>query len=208
MLIVLFIVILIIIILLIINQVASNIFDNLTFVKGDKFILEPYEFPDLQVKKIGICFSLNTRIPYKLYTICHEDILCYCSDGNWYLLAEIYDKDTITINSKTEHIIGIRKVDITKKFKHITFNYGGYKYTCFKLHNPSCYVDLKFVYNVFKDNFNIPYHILKNNCHHLCKHVMNVIADIKNSKDIVSEFELLKYINKTINEIFTGNFEE
>lgn len=206
MLIILLIVILLIVILLIINQTVFIFSDKTSFVKSDKVILEHYELPDLQVKKIGICFSVNTFIPYKLYSMSHEDILCYCSDGNWYLLAEVHGKDPI--NNKPKHIVCIRKVDITKKFKHIIFNYGGYKYTCFKLYKPSCYVNLKFVYSVFKDNFNIPFHNLENNCHNLCNCIINIITNRKKPKVVISNFEPLKYLSKAINEIFTGNFEE
>lgn len=190
------IIIIIILILLIINQCANNYADSHTKNKFEIFKIEEYNLQkNLQVEKIGICYSLTTYLPYEIYTLGHEDILCKCSNGKWYLLAEIYDKNDIL--GKKQHIIGLREIEIrTKK----NFNFNGYKYTYFKLYSPNCYVDLEFVYNVFKEGFKIPYHVLKNNCHHTCNRVLNIITGQKR-KQYISEFKTLNYLKKTIFEV-------
>ena len=199
------IIIIIILILLIVNQFVNNFADNHSFLKSKEYDIESYNLPDLQVKKIGICFSITTYLPYEIYSLGHEDLICYCSDGNWYLIAEVYDKDDIY--GKTKHKIGIRKIDPIKKSFYFTFIFNHYKYRCFKLYTPNDYVNLKFVYNMLRNELKIPYHILKNNCHHMNNRVLNVVIDRKNKFNI-TELEPLNYLNKTIQEIYNDQFEE
>lgn len=206
MIIILLIIIVVILVLLIINQAVNNFADTKMSVKLSKFKVEPYNLEDLQVEKIGICYSITTYLPYEIYTLGHQDILCYCSDRNWYMIAEIYDKNDIL--GKQQHVLGIRKVEPKKTKLGLVFKHNGYKYSCFKLFKPDCYVNLKFVFNTFVDNFAIPYHILKNNCHHLCRCVINVTTNRKTLKTVVSEFETIKYINKVIYEIMNDKYGE
>lgn len=199
------IVIIIILILLIINQGVNNYSDTHTSIKSETCDIEPYNLQELQVKKIGICYSVTRILPYEIYSVAHEDILCLCDDNKWYILAEIYDKGDFL--GKTKHIIGIREVEPKKKITGYNFIFNNYKYSCFKLYKPSCYVNLKFVYKIFTDEFNIPYHIIKNNCHHMTNRVIDIITNRRRLRNI-SEFEPLNYLKKSVVEIFNDTFDE
>lgn len=200
-------VIIVVLILLIINQFVNNYADSHTVDKLKDYTIEDSieGAENLRIKKIGICYSMTRLFPYEIYTLAHEDLLCKCDDGKWYILAEIYDKGDTTGESGRN--IGIREVSPIKKQFGLAFVFNGYRYKCLKLHKPDCYVNLKFAYDTFRDEFNMPYHVLRNNCHHMSHRVLNIITgQLKKRK--ITEFEPLKYLKNAIGEVFNNNYDE
>lgn len=163
-------IIILILVVLIINEITNRIFDNHVIERDWEIVKNKY--PGVKIIGVGISKSIVSFTSVHSNVLSHTDIICLSDTGDYYNITECYD-DSRSIDYKKKWI-EVHKVKPSIKNK---FKLRGFDYRIFEMVPVSEIVDLDTIYRLVVDESKLPYHFLKNNCHHSVQRIIDVLTD-------------------------------